>query len=212
MRFQWLTGIPRRLRAGVFYLVSDKNDPGSVQAYLTAPNLAKIRYLDSPVAYIRQTPNHALTNTTNWQPMFDRVGNNELYLDEGYYEYTCRLRMTGMSATSGNIGFNVSAITATLANSPRFSFGHEGGVNAARAVSGIIANTPADDTSNVVLADIAATLNVFFTGSLVVSVAGTVCPRVALTTAIATAEVVTGSDFTLRRCSSFESSIVGDWR
>jgi hypothetical protein len=164
------------------------------------------------VAYARISgSNYVLTNTTNAQRLFNVSTNGALTLPTGRYYFRLMLRLSAMSATSGNGQFRlVGAGTATVA-SVLF------GVNGVDADSPLAANTitgtgagSANSETNMVTATTGTQLFADISGHFIVEAAGTIVPSIALTTAAA-ANVVVGTWMGVWRLSDASANTVGNW-
>ena len=155
---------------------------------------------------------YALTSTTATQKLFNSTTNGALTLPAGVYSYVCQFRLIGMSATSGNISFDLlGAGTAVIdPTSHSYTTGQDGGTLTAIAQSGrIFAGALA--TGPIVVASTATAMAVQIRGMIRVTTAGTIIPSVALATASA-ASVKEGGFIDIQQRSSVSSDTYsGAW-
>jgi hypothetical protein len=119
-------------------------------------------------AYIRQDADYTLTSTTSAQQLFNTTTNGRFTIGTGVYRVRGMIYLTGMSATSGNVGADMaSASTAT-------------------------------------------TLYALVQGMFKVTVAGTIIPSIALTTAAA-ATVKSNSFFEIIKVGALGTNSKGAW-
>ena len=167
-----------------------------------------------PEYWVALNADYTLTSTTATQKLFDATANGALTLDVGVYEYNTMLRITNMSATSGNAQFNVlGAGTAVIgASSLLGSFGTDGGTAGTAALS-IAGSTVVGTTTPASLASAgtSTSMGAQARGLLRVTTAGTIIPSIALVTAAA-ATVGAGSYFTIKRRSTIGTdTFAGAW-
>jgi hypothetical protein len=163
-------------------------------------------------AYIRQDADYTLTSTTSAQQLFNTTTNGRFTIGTGVYRVRGMIYLTGMSATSGNADFNLlGAGTATLAGQMIEILSRDGAVNSAglaAAISAIVGqnNLGADMAS----ASTATTLYALVQGMFKVTVAGTIIPSIALTTAAA-ATVKSNSFFEIIKVGALGTNSKGAW-
>lgn len=161
-------------------------------------------------AYGIQTSDYTLTSTTSSQKCFNFSANGALTLATGKYIFRCYLYIGSMSATSGNIGFDLKgAGTATLANIFYVSEGRDGGSLGAQSVSSSGSNASAT-TAPLVNAGTGTTFLAVIQGYFDVTATGTIVPSIDLTTAVA-AVVRTGSAFECLRIGDTGVHTAGSW-
>jgi hypothetical protein len=161
---------------------------------------------------IRSNATRTFTSDTLQQAIWNDPTNGTLTLETGTYLFEGLVAMTSMSATSGNGKFSIiGAGTATLGDILWQAWGHDLGSEAAGANSSggwhIIATQTA---TNVSAAGTATALCFTFKGTFTVTVAGTIIPSFAQTTAAA-AIVSIGSFFQCNRIGSTSVVSVGQW-
>jgi len=151
-------------------------------------------------------------SNTDQQAIFDNPANGALTLEPGTYMFEGLIAMTSMSSTTGNGKFSlIGAGTATLAAILWRATGQDvqsGGTAAAQGGSWHIVATQV--SLNIVTATAAQQLCFSLQGTFEVSVAGTIIPSFAHTTA-AEATVSTGSYFKCSRVGSTGVTHVGQW-
>lgn len=159
------------------------NLSGSAVVYIspTADDFA------GPEYWMMLTTNYTLTNTTATQKLFNATTNGALTIPAGIYSYECQFRMTSMSATSGNLTFNIlGAGTAVISvSSIGFITGQDSSTTTSPAAqSGMVFNG-GTATGPIVTASTATAMIARISGMFRVTTAGTVIPSVALTTGAA---------------------------
>lgn len=165
-----------------------------------------------PECWMMLGANYTLTSTTATQKLFNATTNGALTLDPGVYEYGLCAYILGMSATSGNLTFNLlGAGTATLgAGSLGFVSGQDGFATAAGSQSGgvftgNVSNTPA------VVASTAGSFGAVIRGVFKITASGTIIPSVALQTAAA-AVVQAGTHIVIKRRATLSTDTYhGAW-
>jgi len=158
------------------------------------------------------TATYTLTSTTNSQALFNVPANGALTLPAlTSYFFECFFSLSSMSATSGNMGFDIlGAGTATLTSSAWFSNGFDGTTQTTpSANSGIFSATNAN-TGDIVVAGTGTAVSAYIEGIFRVNAAGTIIPSVKLTTA-ASAVVGVNSFFRCRPIGSNTVTTVGNW-
>jgi len=164
-----------------------------------------------PTIYlVRLTSNYTLTSTTNSQKAFNLPSSGALTLNPGTFIFECLLSIDTMSATSGNMGFDIlGAGTATVSSQSWFAHGLDATTQStAAAISGVASE--AARTGDIVVAGTGTAVHVFIRGVFSVSVAGTIIPSVKLTTAAA-AVVRAGSYFKTEKVGDSTVTTVGPW-
>jgi len=154
----------------------------------------------------------AFANDTNQQKIFDSVTNGTLTLETGTYFFDGVIQCKGMSATSGNLKFSIiGAGGATLAN----ILWHSNGIDAANegvtTSSGISSIQGTQTAANIATASIATVCTFHVYGSFELTVAGTIIPSIAQTTATTTAVITAGSYLQFRRVGATTAVSVGQW-
>jgi hypothetical protein len=164
-----------------------------------------------PEYWMMLSANYTMTSTTATQKLFNATTNGALTLGVGVYEYRSMLYLTSMSATSGNLTFNIlGAGTATIgSNSLSYNTSQDGGTTAPVSQSG----SPFVSTGVTPAATItpAGNFSGVFRGMIRITAAGTVIPSVSLQNAAA-AVVQVGSHIIFKRRSSLSSdTFYGAW-
>lgn len=152
------------------------------------------------------------TSNTSQQAIFNSPANGRITLETGTYLFEGLVAMTSMSATSGNGKFSIiGAGTATLANILWQAYGADVLAEGTAAAIGGSWHVIATQTAvNISTAGTAAALCFLVKGTFKVTVAGTIIPSFAQTTAAA-AVVSIGSYFKCNRVGSTSVVSVGQW-
>lgn len=136
--------------------------------------------------WIAQNATYTLTSTTASQKLFNATTNGTLTLPIGTYEYEAVLHLTGMSATTGNLAFNIlGAGTATISSALSHVVGIDAAAGGAGAAQGGSYWTGTTSSANLITSTVQTAMGASIRGWFRVSVAGTIIPSVALTTAAA---------------------------
>lgn len=164
---------------------------------------------------IRQDSQRAtFANDTNQQALFDSVAAGTLTLETGCYTFKGLIHITGMSGTSGNGKFSlIGAGTATLGTIMWVPFGYDTTSEAAPVTCAGSVHVIATQTAvNIVQAQTSLEVAFLVEGTFEVTVAGTIIPSFAQTTAINnSARTAAGSYFLVRRIGSTSMVSVGQW-
>ena len=168
-----------------------------------------------PVEHIiRADATRTFTSNTTQQAIFTTPANGTLTLETGTYFFEGLVAMTAMSATSGNGKFDLKgAGTATLAAVLWQAYGIDGvgATETTGAAAGSSWHIIAGQTAaNIVTAGTSAEMAFLVKGTFEISVAGTIIPSFAQTTAAA-AVVSIGSYFKCNRIGSQTVTSVGQW-
>lgn len=164
------------------------------------------------VHMIRADATRTFTSNTLQQAIFTTPANGTLTLETGTYLFEGLIAMGTMSATSGNGKFSIiGAGTATLAAILWQAIGFDAAAEAVAGAAGggwhVIATQTAAD---IVTATVDGNLCFRVQGTFEVSVAGTIIPSFAQTTAAA-AVVAVGSYLLFKRIGSTTATSVGQW-
>lgn len=160
--------------------------------------------------WIRQAASRTLTSTTTEQKLFDSVANGTLTLPTGVYYFDCQMYITGMSATSGNLAFDIlGAGTGVLADILYHAIGIDGLAATAAAQTGST-SILGQSVASIVSAVTATGVSVSIRGSFEVTTAGTIIPSVTLVTAAA-ATVAAGTYFRCERWGAINAVSQGPW-
>lgn len=140
-----------------------------------------------PYAAMMLTSNYTLTSTTSQQKLFNlgTSSGGAVLLEAGIYKTRIQLYITSMSTTAGNGTFSIlGAGTATLGKSMQHSVGIDSATptNTSTQTGAWSINTV---TNNMATNATGPAMAVTIEGILHVTVAGTVIPSIALTTAAA---------------------------
>lgn len=154
--------------------------------------------------------NRTLTSTTAAQAIFP-TASDTLTLPVGTYEYECLLFVSNMSATSGNLSFELlGAGTAIIASASNNAVGLDASLANAGAAS-YAGWAGVSSTAPIVVAATATSLGVTIRGMFKVSTAGTIVPSIALTTAAA-ATMNANSRFYVKRVYALDTTATfGPW-
>lgn len=154
---------------------------------------------------------YTLTSTTAAQKLFDWSANGALTLASGIYRVRCLIRVTDMSATSGNAQFDLlGAGTATLDRVLWQALGIDNTTptNAATR-TGSASITPAGG-AQLVAAAVGTAMIAEISGIFDVTVGGTLIPSIALANAAA-AVVKAGSHFVVERIGDSGDAASAGW-
>jgi len=167
--------------------------------------------------FCRTTSSYTLANNTTFQKLLNVSTNGAVaVLANSSYDFECFFILTGMSATSGNVGFSIQgAGTASVSPAHWIAIGRDAATStgtAAGAMGGMVA-TAEQFTNNIVTAATATEMYVLIKGTFVTGASnGTIIPSVKLTTAVATAAVSIGAYFKCRRLGASTGTVTqGTW-
>lgn len=149
---------------------------------------------------------YTLTSQTAAQKMFNASTNGAITLPIGTYFFECLFTISGMSATSGTFGFALAGTATKTFISYAFAQKNNG-------VAGTTYHSISDNVANTALtANTTSTAGgASLSGTIRVTVAGTLIPQISLSTAAA-AIIFTNSYFKIRQMSdSSTASSVGNW-
>lgn len=160
---------------------------------------------------IRQDASRTLTSTTTEQQLFNGSTNGRLTLPTGVYEFSCQFYISGLSATSGNLAFDiVGAGGATVGTVLYHVVGIDGNSNTAATQTGST-STNAQSSASAVTAGTGTATGMHIRGTFEVTAAGTIQPAVTLVTASA-GTVAAGSYFYCQRlAASTSATAIGLW-
>jgi hypothetical protein len=159
---------------------------------------------------------YTLANNTSLQKIFNGSTNGALTLVTGTYVFELMLYMTGMSATSGNVGFSlVGAGTASIGAAAR-SFIQSVGVDntspaGALALNGVNVQGSIGSVTPLQIAGTGTALASRIHGAFDMTGGSTLIPSISLATAVATAQVLAGSYLLIRRVAPTATATVGNW-
>lgn len=164
------------------------------------------------VNLIRADATRTFNSDTAQQAIFNSPANGTLTLETGCYLFEGLIAMTSMSGTSGNGKFSLlGAGTATLAAILWQAHGNDLAAEATGAATGGSWHVIATQTATNVITAAANTAMCFTVkGTFEVSVAGTIIPSFAQTTAAA-AVISVGSYFRCNRIGSTSLTSIGQW-
>lgn len=160
---------------------------------------------------IRQDSAYTLTSTTAAQQVFNASTNGRITLETGCYKFQALIAMTAMSATSGNLTFDLAGGTATLGSIIWLCAGRDAASDAGTGTwQGSYSTDNTLATAPLYTAGTATTSISWLNGTFEVTAAGTVQLRVLLQTAAA-ASVTAGSYMEITRIGSTTRTTVGEW-
>lgn len=159
-----------------------------------------------------QSAAYTLTSQTTTQKLFNASTNGAVTVSAATtYLVECFFTMSGMSATSGNTGFNlVGGGTATVTSAALHCIGLDGTAGTA-AAAGASFITSQGQTGNIITAATGAAMGVLIKGIIRINAGGTLIPAVTLTTAAA---AVVGANSYLRITpigSNTGNILIGAW-
>jgi uncharacterized membrane protein len=160
---------------------------------------------------------YALTNTAGTtQKIFNGSTNGALTLVTGTYVFELMLYVTGMSATSGNVAFNlVGAGTASIGAAARSLYQSVGVDNNtpgnALAQNGVNTQGSIGSITPLQIAATGTALASRIHGAFDVTTAGTLIPSIALANTGTAPTVQPGSYFLIRRVAPTATATVGNW-
>lgn len=191
---------------GVVYVPA--NDTAIATSQIT--DLRVIRS-DQPFEFfIRQDAAYTLSNVGTAQQLFNASTNGRITLETGTYLIEGYVSLTAMSATSGNATFDLAG-TATLGSIIWQGYGRDAASDAATGTLSGSFSTDATLTAAPLLTAATTTAAIFkLHGTLEVTAAGTLQPRITLQTASG-AIVGAGSYFRIRRVGSDTFTKFGRW-
>lgn len=161
--------------------------------------------------FIRADATRTFTSNTAQQAIFNSPTNGALTLETGCYIFELLLCMDTMSATTGNGKFSlIGAGTATLAAILYALSGMDAALDTLTAWSGLTETIATQTAANHSTISTGTVATLTGRGTFEVTVAGTLIPSYAQTTANA-AVVKIGSFFTCRRIGSTSMASVGQW-
>jgi hypothetical protein len=173
---------------------------------------AQLRTYILDESWIRQAAARTLANSGAEQKLFDSVTNGTLTLPTGVYFFECMFQITAMSATSGNLAFDIlGAGTATLDDVLYSAFGADNSASATAAAQQGAMNILGQTAAAIVTAATGTAVYATLRGTFEITVAGTIIPSVTLLTAVATASVAAGSYFKCNRVGALNAVSVGAW-
>jgi hypothetical protein len=166
-----------------------------------------------PEYWARLGANYTLTSTTATQKLFNTTTNGSIQLAVGVYEYSLLAQMSGMGATSGNLGINLLGAGTAAIGSTSLSYviGQDGGTTGASTNTSATPFSGSTSLNPVVVATAASTCVVSARGLITVTTAGKIIPSVALGTAVA-AVVLAGAYMTIKQRSALSGDTFnGAW-
>lgn len=161
--------------------------------------------------WISQNGIYVLTSTTNYQQLFNASTNGALSLPVGTYQYQCLLYVTAMSATNGNLNFQlVASGGAVIGSGLSVAVGQDVASGTVGTMGGQYF-TGAVSIGNLVTAGLATAIGAQINGVFRLTTGGVITPSISLTTAIA-AQVQPCTSFIVTRLSdSGTGTTYGPW-
>lgn len=195
---------------GVKHFLSQINTAGNARVGGDLQVLGNL--LRNDTVFARSTSVYTLTSTTSAQKLFgpDVSANGAVTLGTGLWRFYMYATINNMSRTSGNAALSLAAGTATLSGYRVVARGADTATPPAVASFGTTAASLSTNTPNAVAASTVGSLIVEVEGWINVSVAGTVIPQIALTTAAA-AQVADNSIFYAERIGDNTTNTKGTW-
>lgn len=162
-------------------------------------------------SWIMQAANRTLTNSTAVQKIFDTATNGALTLSTGHYEFHFHGVVSSMSATSGNLGFDLGgAGTAVVANVMWESRGRDSTTITTVGTIGGLASTAEAQAGSLMTAATGTAVWLVIEGFFEITTAGTIIPSINLITAAA-AVVQAGSAMSVTRLGNGSADFSVDW-
>jgi hypothetical protein len=163
------------------------------------------------IQYIRHNADYALANSAAEQKLFDNPTNGTLTLETGVYFFKAMFRVTGMSATTGNLAFDLlGAGSCTLADVMYHGTGIDNATPTNAGTQTGAFSVAGQSVASIVTATTATAMAVEITGMFDVSVAGSIIPSITLVTASA-ATVSAGAYFMVYKIGATGNEFVGQW-
>lgn len=160
---------------------------------------------------IRADSTRTFASNTAQQAIFSTPTNGTLTLETGCYTFKALVSMDTMSSTTGNGKFSlIGAGGATLGSILWFSSALDGALDTLIVTSSLIEAVATQTAANIATSQIATVVGFVIDGTFEVTVAGTIIPSFAQTTANA-AVVKVGSYFMCERIGSTSMTSVGQW-
>jgi hypothetical protein len=153
-----------------------------------------------------------LTNTTAYQRMINASAKGAVTLASGSYVFEAMIYASGLSATIGNIGFD-------LKGAGTFAFG---GVRLLYEINGLDSTAAGPSTKSGIFSAltyvVAPSVTATTATNTLISIrgtfegtGGTLIPSVSLQTGIGTAQMNAGSYYLLRRVAAARAATAGSW-
>jgi len=164
-----------------------------------------------PLNFMALNADYALANSTAGQKAFNGTANGALTLEAGLYAFEFLLHLTGMSATSGNLAFDIlGAGTATISKALYYNVGLDSTAPETAAAAGGSLATAAQSAASIVTAGTGTGVVASGRGMFRVSAGGSIIPSITLLTA-SPAVMKDMSFFTCRRLGPAAAVSQGDW-
>ena len=199
-------------RSAKTYLVGTElmlAEEAGVQYQVTASAVLGSSFTMTQAAY-------TLTNTTASQKIFNGSTNGALTLVTGTYVFELMLYITGMSATSGNVGFSLVGAGSATIGAPARAFMQSVGVDNTNpgnpvALNGFGAQGTIGSVTPLQIAGTGTALASRIHGAFDMTGGSTLIPSISLANAVGTANVQPGSYFLIRRVAPTATATVGNW-
>jgi hypothetical protein len=161
--------------------------------------------------FIILNADYTLTNTAAEQKAFNAPANGTLTLEAGLYAFEFLLYLTGLSATSGSLAFDIlGAGSATISKALYYNLGIDSSTPTTAAAPSGSLSTAAQSAASIVAAATGTGLVASGRGMFRVSASGSIIPSVTLVTAAA-AVMKDMSYFKCRRIGGTAAVSQGDW-
>lgn len=153
---------------------------------------------------------YTLASSTSSQKLFNGSTNGALTLQPGLYFFECLYSLSSMSATSGNAKFDVLGAGTATATAAFANMGVDATTQTTAAAASGAFTAGTINTGDGVVAATGTGMWELVKGVLRVTVAGTIIPSVALTTA-ATPAVAANSYFRINCVGDSGDTNAGNW-
>lgn len=161
--------------------------------------------------YNRLTGTYVLTSTVAAQKLFNWSTNGAVQVDTGLWLFRCIFTITGLSATSGNLQFQlVGGGTATIDSVTYHGIGIDNNTPTNAGAQGGSFSYASNSAASIITAGTGTGVGVNVMGFFRCTAAGTIIPSIALVTAAA-GTVAAGSCFYARRVTSSTTIAQGTW-
>ena len=193
-------------------------------SFLTTPEVGAIEFNDEGLyftpssgartkvavkQYCRLNATNTLANNTGSQPIIPTP--TAVTITTGVYIWEMMLSLSGLSATSGNIGifFNTSPATAVISSSSSnwHSIGIDGGTGLAATQTG----TWQLNNASVLTAATGTNAQVSCKGIFTCTTGGTIVPQVSMLTAVTTGVIAINGWFSIERICAATTNTIGNW-
>ena len=167
-------------------------------------------------AYAMTQTAYSLSSTTAAQKIFNGSTNGAVTLATGTYAFEMMLYVSGMSATSGNATIDIKGAGTAVFGGSRTIL-QVVGIDAASPGTGaaiqgsMLSGTGLGTAAAPVAATTGTIMAISVRGYVDIATSGTLIPSIALTTAVATAQVMPGSVIRIERIGPTATATMGNW-